>query len=176
MSKSARIAIGAGLLVAAVLVYRHGHRNAEPPAAPAADDQTAEAPAQAPSEPAVPTPRAPAPSPAPPPRRVQAAPPTEASLMATLRELDGPEPERALALAREGNRRFPNSDDAAERGSTICKSLAALGRFDEAQDEARRMVNLYPNTSWAADVQRHLLTQPLTDPSQRGFGKKSELE
>ena len=101
---------------------------------------------------------------------------TESALMAKLHALGASDPAQALALAREGNRRFPHSGDAAERGVTICKSLAALGRFEEAQDEARRLVQAYPDTPWALDVQRHLLSQPGVDPGQRGFGKASELD
>jgi TolA-binding protein len=96
--------------------------------------------------------------------------------MAAIRDLGASDPARALELSREGNRRFPNSADAAERSWTICKSLAALGRSAEARDEARQMVEQYPGTSWASDVRRHLLTQPLTDPGQRGYGKSSELD
>src|SRR4051812_12879969 len=119
-------------------------------------------------------PPAPLPPPDPrPPRREPAEPPpasapTEGSLMATLRELGASDPARSLELAREGNRRFPASPAAAERSWTICKSLAALGRSSEAQAEARKMVEQYPDTTWAADVQRHLLSQPLQDPGQRG--------
>jgi hypothetical protein len=96
--------------------------------------------------------------------------------MSALRNLGGSDPARALELAREGNRQFPNGADAAERSWTICKSLAALGRSSEAQDEARRMVEQYPGTTWASDVRRHLLSQPLEDPGQRGYGKSSELD
>jgi TolA-binding protein len=96
--------------------------------------------------------------------------------MSAIHELGAADPARALELAREGNRRFPNSADAAERTWTICKSLAALGRFSEAQQEARRMVQQYPDTTWASDVKRHLLTQPLEDPGQRGYGRSSEID
>ncbi len=120
-----------------------------------------------------------APVPEPIRRRPAAAPSaavTEPALMSAIRELGAADPARALELAREGNRRFPNSADAAERTWTICKSLAALGRFSEAQQEARQMVQQYPDTTWASDVKRHLLTQPLEDPSQRGYGRSSELD
>jgi TolA-binding protein len=101
---------------------------------------------------------------------------TESALMAAIRDLGASDPARALELARDGNRRFPKSADAAERSWTICKSLAALGRFNDAQVEARLLVHQYPDTTWAGDVTRHLLTQPLEDPSQRGYGKSSELD
>ena len=96
--------------------------------------------------------------------------------MSELRSLGASDPARALSLAREANRRFPNSADAAERSWTICKSLAALGRAAEARVEAQRMVEQYPGTEWANDVRHHLLTQPLEDPGQRGYGKASELD
>jgi hypothetical protein len=101
---------------------------------------------------------------------------TESALMSAIRDLGASDPARALELARDGNRRFPKSADAAERSWTICKSLAALGRFSDAQVEARLLVHQYPDTTWAGDVTRHLLTQPLEDPSQRGYGKSSELD
>jgi hypothetical protein len=95
------------------------------------------------------------------PREVMTAPapaaPTETVLMATLRGLGASDPARSLELARDGNRRFPNGADAAERNWIICKSLAALGRSAEAEDEAREMVQRYPGTAWANDVRRHLL-------------------
>lgn len=101
---------------------------------------------------------------------------TESALMAAIRDLGASDPARALELARDGNRRFPKSADAAERSWTICKSLAALGRASEAQHEARLLVHQHPDTTWASDVKRYLLTQPLEDPSQRGYGKSSELD
>jgi len=110
---------------------------------------------------------------------MQAAPSptvTEPALMSAIRELGAADPARALELAREGNRRFPNSADAAERTWTICKSLAALGRSSEAQQEARQMVQQYPDTRWAGDVRRHLLTQPLEDLSHRGHGRSSDID
>src|SRR5947209_6680573 len=127
------------MLVGGAVALRHGHRRHAPAGGAPGDD------AQAGEAEAAPAP-APAPLPAPPvqaqpPRRPTPPPgPTEAALMATLRDLGASDPARALELAREGERRFPNSADAAERGWTICKSLAALGRSAEAQDEARRMV------------------------------------
>lgn len=142
-----------------------------PPAtepAPATTPEPAPAPASPPAPPVV--------AKRPPPAAPPAAVVTEQSLMAEIRELGASDPARALELARDGNRRFPNSADAGERTWTICKSLAALGRFSEAQDEARRLVHQYPDTNWASDVRHHLLTQPLEDPSQRGYGKSSELD
>jgi hypothetical protein len=96
--------------------------------------------------------------------REPSAPLDERSIMNTLRELGDSVPERSLKLAREGNERFPNSLDAAERGWYICKSLVNLEDFYDAREEARAMVAKYPGTEWATDVQRHLLVNPLDLP------------
>src|SRR5437763_16050823 len=48
----------------------------------------------------------------------------EAQLMARLRELAGRDPQRAVAVAREGNRRFPDSPFAPERTSILIHALA----------------------------------------------------
>ena len=165
------------LLVGALVALRRPH---EQPVAAAPSDAAGET--HAAEEPRVPDPApisATAPAPEPARRRLPAAPSpavTEPALMSAIRELGAADPARALELAREGNRRFPNSADAAERTWTICKSLAALGRSSEAQQEARQMVQQYPDTTWAGDVRRHLLTQPLEDLSQRGYGRSSELD
>jgi len=81
--------------------------------------------------------------------------------MQKLRALAGTDPQQILRLAREANARDPDSPDAAERAWMVVKSLADLQRFSEAKDEAQTMVNRYPGTSWALDVQRHLLSNPL---------------
>ncbi len=94
--------------------------------------------------------------------------------MAKLRSTTASDPKASLELAREGNRRFPASDDAPERSYLLVKSLVNLGRFEEARAEAALMVDTYRDTPWANDVERHLLTNPLTDPSERGYGKTLE--
>ncbi|HYP98193.1 MAG TPA: hypothetical protein VER96_05935 [Polyangiaceae bacterium] len=86
--------------------------------------------------------------------------PDEASLMSTLRALGDSDPERSLQLARAAEQRFPASPDAAERSWYVCKSLVNLARFSDAREEARRMAKEYPDTSWTADVTRHLLVNP----------------
>jgi hypothetical protein len=88
----------------------------------------------------------------------------ETAIMSTLRELGDSQPQRSLELAREGNARFAGSPDAAEREWYVCKSLVNLENFRDARDEARSMVAAFPNTPWALDVQRHLLTNPLDLP------------
>jgi len=86
--------------------------------------------------------------------------PDEASLMSTLRALGDSDPERSLQLARAAEQRFPGSQDAAERSWYVCKSLVNLKRFSDAREEAKRMANEHPDTSWTADVARHLLVNP----------------
>ena len=179
MGVKAKLVLAAcGALLVVALVARHRpHGQPVDAAASTAAGETHAAEEPRPPDPAPTSTTAPLPRPA---RRPPPAPPppavTEPALMSAIRELGAADPARALELAREGNRRFPNGADAAERTWTICKSLAALGRFSEAQQEARRMVQQYPDTTWASDVKRHLLTQPLEDPGQRGYGRSSELD
>jgi hypothetical protein len=101
---------------------------------------------------------------------------SEAALMKRLHELGENDPPASLLLALDGNARFPGSADAPERGWIICKSLVNMQRFQEAVAEARLVVERYPSTPWALDVERHLLVNPMTDPAERGYGKKYELE
>ncbi len=86
---------------------------------------------------------------------------TEPDMMQRLRGMEGSDPPLTLQLAREGNARFPDSPDAAERSWMIAKSLVDMHRLREAHEEAQSMVSRYPGTSWAQDVQRHLLSNPL---------------
>ena len=131
-------------------------------------------PALAPSLPSLPSGAEP-PAPPPAPRRASEppdpgaargtgaalSPGDEATLMEKLRSLAGSDPQQVLRLAREANAKHPDSPDAAERAWMVVKSLVDLKRFPEAKDEAQTMVNRYPGTSWALDVQRHLLSNPL---------------
>jgi hypothetical protein len=84
----------------------------------------------------------------------------EAAFMQTLRQVDANDPARALALARQGNERFPPGDAAAERGAIIARSLARLGRFSEARGEAERLVHDYPDTRWALEVEAQTGAHP----------------
>lgn len=78
----------------------------------------------------------------------------EASLMQQLRALKDSDAERAIALAREGNQRFPDSPAAPERASILIRALASLGRSSEARGEAEDMVNRYPDSNWVREVER----------------------
>jgi hypothetical protein len=102
-------------------------------------------------------------APAPAPSTTQAGPTLsdEGSLMAELHRLGETNPSLSLELAREGNDRFPRSADGAERGWILVKSLVNMGRFSDAKAEAEILVGHYRDTAWAADVERHLLSNPL---------------
>jgi hypothetical protein len=100
----------------------------------------------------------------------------ETALMAQIRDLGSKDPLLALTLAREGERRFPGSSEAAERNWVIVKSLDSLSRFEEARAEAQIMLGKYRGTRWAEDVYRHVLLNPPNHPAERGHGKTLELE
>ena len=77
----------------------------------------------------------------------------EPALMDRLRRVKEENPATAVALAREGNFRFPDSPDAAERSSILVHALAAQGLSSEARGEAEDMVNRYPDSSWVREVE-----------------------
>jgi hypothetical protein len=78
----------------------------------------------------------------------------DAQLMARLRELAGHDPQRAVAVAREGNRRFPDSPYAPERTSILIHALAEEGESMKARGEAEEMVNHYPDSDWVREIER----------------------
>ena len=96
--------------------------------------------------------------------------------METLRELLNSEPRRAIELARQANKRAPDSPDAAERAWIVVKALASLKRFHEARDEAATLAGKYPDSSWAMDAKRHMLVQPLDLPSREEQQKQMQQE
>jgi len=86
--------------------------------------------------------------------RVAVASLEEAQLMARLRELAEHDPQRAVAVAREGNRRFPDSPYAPERTSILIHALAGEGESMKARGEAEEMVNHYPDSDWVREIER----------------------
>ena len=60
----------------------------------------------------------------------------------------------AIRLAREGNRRFPNSALAPERHSILIHALADNEQRTEARGEAELMVNHYPDSDWVREIER----------------------
>jgi hypothetical protein len=94
------------------------------------------------------------------PAQVEAAPLApplldEPALMAELRLADSRDPELALVLARDGNARFPDSPDTPERTALLIKALARTGQLSQARGEAEIMVNRYPDSPWAREVEAH---------------------
>ena len=71
-----------------------------------------------------------------------------------LRSAQGNDPQLAAELAREGNRRFPDSADAPERASILVHALAEQGLSSEARGAAEDMVNRQPDSHWVREVER----------------------
>ncbi|MEO8904305.1 MAG: hypothetical protein ABI488_18225 [Polyangiaceae bacterium] len=93
---------------------------------------------------------------------VQALPPPsipatldESALMAELRSVQDSDPELALALARDGNQRFPDSAQAPERAASMVHSLTALGRASAGRAVAEDMVNHYPDSTWVRQIEQY---------------------
>lgn len=78
---------------------------------------------------------------------------SEAQLMARLRVIKDSDPTGAVTLAREGNRRFPDSADAPERTAILIHALVATDKGSEARGEAEQMVNHYPDSTWVREVE-----------------------
>jgi len=166
------------LIAGAAVVAVFWRSRSVSPALTSADDApgTASGPKHDASPSPSPSPIAAAPSQpvAAPPRRDAPAALSEPALMATLREMGGTAPLRSIELAREGQRRFPNSADAPERAFIVVQSLVNLRRFHEARDEARDMVRKYPDNQFALDAQRHLLVYPLDQPSREEMQQRDQ--
>jgi hypothetical protein len=74
--------------------------------------------------------------------------------MTELRRIQSSDPDLALALARDGNQRFPDSSDAPERAAIIVHALTALGRNAEGRGVAEDMVNRYPDSTWVREIEQ----------------------
>ena len=114
-----------------------------------APESSAPAPARQPS-----APRPPALVPAA-PTAAPAGPLKETQLMARLRSIkDSNHAAAIVELARDGNRRFPDSADAPERHAILIHALADAEQRSEARGEAEYMVNHYPDSEWVREVER----------------------
>lgn len=151
----------------------------DPPRAPQAQPQPHVA------APATPRSSRPDGAPSPEPAMPSTAPPRttpitaaayQAEQMKTLRTLVETEPQKAVDMARLANRRFPNSPDAAERSWIVVKGLANLKRFHEARDEAKAMVEKYPDNPFARDAERHLMVYPLDQPSREQMQERERQQ
>jgi len=120
--------------------------------------ESAPAPSTTPSAaPAVPKLRPPAPAAptvAAPPSPARPAALSEAHLMVQLRNMKESKPAAAVELARDGNKRFPDSADAPERTSILIHALASQGASSEARGEAENMVNHYPDSEWVREIEQ----------------------
>jgi hypothetical protein len=109
------------------------------------------------------------PPPHPAPKTAAAAKPKllgESELMERLRKAqDTDDYLLSYDLAREGLRRFPDSPDAPEMAAMVVKSIARQGKISEARAEAEEMVNKYPGTTWAREVERHTGAHPHVNQS-----------
>jgi hypothetical protein len=166
-SKPLLIVAGIALLGAAigVMALRGGKpAPAQIPPSESASTETNESQPQPTTRP-LPSPMPDLPKPIP-----SANPREEVALMVRLREL-GPiaHPELSLKLAREGDEKFPGSPDAAERSWFAVRALMEMRRIDDAVAESRLMVEKYRGTSFANDVEKHMLTHPMTHPSEVGY-------
>lgn len=74
--------------------------------------------------------------------------------------LEDSSPERALELARQGQALWPTGPRAAEFAATEVKCLYRLGRASEGRGTAEAMVNKYPGSSWALEVERQTGAHP----------------
>jgi hypothetical protein len=147
--------LGAALLAAclfAVWRVRAASRAGAPEPAPA--PAAAPEPAPAPSAQSTPPPAAPSPPQRPTVTARDLAALDEARLMARLRTAAQSDPPLAITLARDGNRRFPDSADAPERSSILVHALAATGQSNQARGEAEAMVNHYPDSHWVREVEQ----------------------
>jgi len=142
--RAAGTAVIAVALLAALGALHHRSQAVHPPAAATPAESS-------PASPRVDPPTAPVPS-----STASGLAPSAASdeSLATvrLRALEGSDPAAALALARDLDTRFPDSQDAPERAAIAVQSLGRLGRFAEARREAQALVRRYPGTPWAAKV------------------------
>ena len=174
MRTSSKLAVlgGAVMVVAVAVGVRMAAaplpKAAEPP--PADEPKKPEAPVPAP-EPAPQRPMGPdasllptAPTPLPAHKKAAAAKPkvlNESELLERLRKAqDTDDFMLSYELAREGQRRFPDSPNAPEIAAMVVKSLARQGKASEARAEAETMVNKYVGTSWAREVERHTGAHP----------------
>lgn len=100
----------------------------------------------APPAPAVPASVAPAVS--------SADPLEETRHLGALRQLVAADPQRALAMVDEGNRRFAGGSFREEREAIAVDALARLGRTAEARRAAEAFLVTYPTSPLAPSVRR----------------------
>ena len=80
--------------------------------------------------------------------------PTEDSLAASMHAFEDSNPGRALELARQGRALWPNGPRAPEFAAIEVKCLYRLGKPSEGRGAAEMMVNKYPTSPWAVEVEK----------------------
>jgi hypothetical protein len=88
------------------------------------------------------------------PATAAAEPANEAELVPLLAALWEKEPDRALALAEQGEKRFGDSPRAVERRLYEIKALVKLGRIGSARTRAERYLAAYPPGPMTDEVER----------------------
>lgn len=78
----------------------------------------------------------------------------EMALLARTREALPSDPTRSLALAEEGQRRFPSGIFAEERDAIAILALSAIGRADEARRRGERFLRAHPSGTFTERVRR----------------------
>jgi hypothetical protein len=138
--------------VAALALVTAARRCDQPKPSESVQEKAPESSAPAPARQAA-APRPPALVPAA-PTAAPAGPLKEIQLMAQLRSIKDSNHATAIELARDGNRRFPDSADAPERHAILIHALADAEQRSEARGEAEYMVNHYPDSEWVREVER----------------------
>jgi len=88
---------------------------------------------------------------------------TADSLAAKMHSLEDLDPERALEIAQRGQALWPTGPRAPEFAATQVKCLFRLGRPSEGRGAAEAMVNKYPTSQWALEVERQTGAHPHVD-------------
>jgi hypothetical protein len=78
----------------------------------------------------------------------------ETAHLASMRSAAHSDPARALAMAAEGNARFPKGIFGQEREVIAIQSLAALGRRDEARTRAEAFLARHPKSPFGETLRR----------------------
>ena len=85
---------------------------------------------------------------------------TDDSLAAQVHVLEDANPKLALELAQKAQTLSSSGPRAAEFAATEVKCLYRLGKLSEGRAAAEAMVNKYPNSPWALEVEKQTGAHP----------------
>ena len=152
-----------GLACVIFFSSRNEPKSAAPIASVAHDARSAHLPVRA-APPAASQARGPLPDalPRPPRPAVSSATvkPSEDSFAVEMHALEDSSPERALDVARRAQALWPAGPRAPEFAATEVKCLYRLGRPSEGRGAAEAMVNKYPTSPWALEVEKQTGAHP----------------